>query len=312
MFFTFEHAVFLWFLALIPLLVAIHFYSLHFARQKAMRFANFEAIQKIVAGGEVIPKNYLLLLMRTITLVGFTLAASGITLHYETASSAYDYVIAIDSSSSMLSGDFPPSRMAAAREAASAWAGSLPAHTSVGVVEFSSQARVVREPTEDLKSVQAAIEEITPGKSGGTAICEALTASTNLLQGANHTRAIVLVSDGQNNAGCPLEQGIEYAKSQGVTIFSLGLGGTQGGSITGVDELYFTLDEEGLSNAAISTGGRYMRAENAGQLASSFSELTQKGTKMEVLPLAIPVMVLSFVFVFIDWSLSITRYRAIP
>ena len=102
---TFEHPLYLLFLLLLPLLAAIHFYSLHYVKQRAMRFANFEALERVVQGRSVVPKNYTLLAMRMLVLVGFTLATSGMTIHYEMPGSYYDYAVAIDSSSSMLATD---------------------------------------------------------------------------------------------------------------------------------------------------------------------------------------------------------------
>ena len=80
---TFEHPLYLLFLLFIPLLAAVHFYSLYYVKQRAMRFANFEALERVVQVKAVVPKNYLLLAIRMLVLVGFTLAASGVVFHYE-------------------------------------------------------------------------------------------------------------------------------------------------------------------------------------------------------------------------------------
>ncbi len=309
---TFEHPIYLLFLVLIPLLAAIHFYSLHYVRQKAMRFANFEALEKIVQTRSIVPKNYLLLAMRILTLVGFTLAAAGMIAHYQTPASAYDYVVAFDTSNSMLAGDFSPTRIEVAKSSVENWITSLPAGSHVGILTFSSQASLLLEPTGDLANAALKTREITPDKSGGTAICEALKAGTNWLSGSFNPKAIVMVSDGQNNAGCLLDEGIDYAKENGVTVFAVGVGSQAGGRIAGVSDVVFKLDEADLRRAATNTGGQYFRAKSPSEMSEVFDQLKHPGMRKVTLPLAIPLMMFSFLFVFIDWGLSITRYRTIP
>ncbi|MFA5929266.1 MAG: VWA domain-containing protein [Candidatus Micrarchaeia archaeon] len=310
--FTFEHSIYLLFLLLIPLLVALHFYSLHFVRQKAMRFANFEALEKIVQARQVVPNNYLILAMRALTLVGFTLAASGITAHYQAQASAYDYIVAMDISNSMQSSDLLPDRLGASKAAVAGWVSALPQGTHVGIVTFSSQANLFAEPTGDLWMAALKTAGIIGDRSGGTAICEALKAGTNWLSSAKNPGAIVLVSDGQNNAGCLLEEGIAYAKGRGVKVYSIGVGSAAGGAVEGLPGTVFTLDEADLRKVADGTGGAYYRASDSDGLKAAFASLVAPGMREESVPLAIPLMMLSFLFVFIDWGLSISRYRAIP
>ena len=309
---TFSNPLFLWFLALIPLLAAVHYYSLHFARQRALRFANFEALEKILQSKPVVPNNYLMLAIRVLALVCFTLAASGITLSYRAVAPGHDMVVAVDTSSSMLSQDLPPTRMGAVQSALGAWLASLPQGSEAGLVTFSSQASLASPLTQDLQPVKQAVQNIAPDKSGGTAICEALRASTNELLMASGPRAIVLISDGQNNAGCLLSDGIAYAKKNNATIFSIGVGSKGGGTVDSLPGILFTLDETDLRLAAAETGGNYTRAESPAQVSSALSALSVPVQRTISMPIGPYVMLAAFLLVFVDWSLSVTRYRAIP
>lgn len=312
MYISFASPVFLWFLAFIPLLAAVHFYSLHFARQKAMRFANYEALEKILASKSIVPNNYLLLGMRVLALIAFTLAAAGITLHYEITAPAQDFVVAIDTSASMLATDLTPNRMAATTSAVTGWLSTLPSGSVVGLVSFSSQASALVAPTNDLGAVSRAAGSIVPDRSGGTAICEAVKASTNLLLPSTHPRAVVLISDGQNNAGCLLEDGITYARENNATVYAIGVGSSTGAGIDGVRDIIFTPDDKGLSQLAGETGGAYVRAQTPQDLASALSGLAKPVQRMEDVPIATYVMLIAFLLVFADWGLSVTRYRVIP
>jgi Ca-activated chloride channel homolog len=309
---TMEHPIYLLFLLLLPLLVALHFYSLHYVRRRAIRFANFEALERVVQGRSVIPKNYLLLAMRMLVLVGFTLAAAGLTLHYDVNGVKYDYMIAMDSSSSMLANDLNPNRISAATQAVVDWAPSLPPGSVLGVSQFSSQATVLSPPTPDIQSAVAAVESVVVGNSGGTALCEALKASTNQLLATENPRAIILVSDGQNNAGCLLQEGIDYAKANNVTVFTIGVGSMTGGRIEGVPDIVFKLDETDLRAIASQTGGKFYRAETHQEISSALKDIAVSGKLHMEFPLAIPLMLFSFMLVFADWGLSITTYRTIP
>jgi Ca-activated chloride channel family protein len=309
---TFASPIFLWFLALMPLLVAVHIYSLRFARQKAMRFANFEALEKILQTKAVIPNNYAILAMRIGTLALFTLAAAGATVHYEATTAAYDYVIAIDTSSSMLAQDLAPTRIDAAVRAVSDWSATVPYGAKVGLVQFSSQANSVLAPTPVMLQVQWAAKSIVPEKSGGTAICEAIRASANQFTQEDSARAVVLISDGQNNAGCLLEDGVAYANSQNTTVFAIGVGSVQGGEAADIPGIKFTLDDADLKRAAEGTGGQYFRAESQGQLYDALAYIGKNAVRSQSMPLAVPMMMLAFVLVFVDWGLSVTRYRTIP
>jgi len=309
---TFEHPLYLLFLLFIPLLAAVHFYSLYYVKQRAMRFANFEALERVVQVKAVVPKNYLLLAIRMLVLVGFTLAASGVVFHYEMPGSYYDYAVAIDSSSSMLASDLAPDRISAATSAVVDWLSTLPAGTSVSISDFSSQAEVLSPLSTDTQAASDAARGIVVGKSGGTAICEALKASTNqLLSSANHGAAVI-ISDGQNNAGCLLGDGIAYAKRYNITVFAIGVGNRQGGTIEGFPDLVFKLNETDLQEIADQTGGKYYRAETRQQLADALAQVTVPGTMHEQLSLSAPLMMFSFLLVFIDWGMSVTKYRTIP
>lgn len=309
---TFSRPIFLWFLLFMPLLAAVHFYSLRFARQKAMRFANFEALEKIVQSRQIIPNNYLLLAMRIFTLALFTLAAAGVTAHYFVTAPAYDFVVALDASSSMQADDLQPTRMDAATSAVSAWMNSLPGGPAVGLVTFSSQATVALTPTQDHARAAAAVKAVVPERSGGTAICEALRASSNLLMNSDYPRAIVLLSDGQNNAGCLLPEGIEYARQGNCTVFAIGVGSRNGGSIDGLRDVVFRLDEADLQRAATETGGAYYRAETPSQISDALAVLNSPVQRQESLELDTYAMLFAFLLVFAEWGLSITRYRVIP
>lgn len=309
---TFSNPLFLWFIGFIPLLVSVHFYSLHFAHQNALRFANFSALKKVVTTKPVAQNNYLILVLRVLSLVLFTLAASGVTLHYVAPAPHYDFVVALDTSNSMLAQDVAPSRLSAAKSALTSWLSTLPQGATVGIVGFSSLASVAALPSNNTSSLGQGISAIAPGKSEGRATCEALRLSANTFQNSSAPNAIILISDGKSNSGCLLSEGIDYANQMEITVFSIGVGTARGGTIEYIDSLVYTLDDSDLRAAAELTGGNYSHAETEGQISSALMSLNGTAARKLSLPLDKYAMLAAFLLVFIDWGLSATKYRAIP
>lgn len=307
---VFYRPIYLLFLAAIPLLVLVHFYSLRYVKKKALLFANFAAIERIT-GGETVPKNYLLLLMRVLTLTLFVFAVAGITLKYAAPSLEYDLMLCLDSSTSMSASDLAPTRLEASKNVVSSFVELAPSGSMIGVAAFSSTTVVLTEPTSDKSIVRKAINSIKVQRVGGTAIGDALIASSNALAVSERPKAIVLLTDGQSNTGTPVRDAIEYAKSKEVKVFTVGVG-TQSANITELDVLT-GLDEESLKTISFETGGKYYSGASNDALKKVFEDLAGKTSeKTEAIDLSIYLVALAFLLVFIDWGLTGSRYRIIP
>ncbi len=308
----FRQPEFLWFLVLLPALVVVHFYSLKNVERKAVMFSNYKALRRIT-GGEPVPKNYLLLAGRLVTLAIFVLSASGATLMLDQTSAKYDMVIAIDTSPSMSATDFSPSRLNASLEQASAFVSQLPNSTHVGVVVFSSSAMMLSDPLKSGKQEALdALSHVTASTIGGTAMGDAIVASTNALIGSDRTKAIVVLTDGNTNTGISVDEAGRYAAEDGVKVYAIGVGGQGAGSQT-AGGILSSLDMGTLQSLADTTGGSAVIAFNNGELGAAFSELsTQTASIKQPLELSVWLMIVAFAFVFLDWALSGTKYRIIP
>ena len=84
-------------------------------------------------------------------------------------------ILTMDTSGSMRATDVDPDRMAAAKEAATSFVDRLPAGFKVGVVAFSTEARLVLAPTTDRAQVETAIDGLRA--DGGTALGDAIDLS---------------------------------------------------------------------------------------------------------------------------------------
>ena len=304
----FSNISYLWFLAAIPLLVALHLFSLNYLKRRATKFANFEALEK-VSGRKTLHTNYGLLLVRILVLVFFVFAAADPVLWYEAQGSNYDFVVAIDASSSMTASDFQPTRMEAAKEAAVSFLDQLKNGPSIGIVSFAGSAFVKLPPTNDMSKAKDTVYLLSIEKSGGTAIGDAIITSSNLFLKSNRSKAIVLLTDGQNNAGTTVEEAASYAKSNGIKVHTIAVGTENGGMSPELPQsVVFKVDETALKKISSETDGKFFSASEPAGLNEAFSQIANETVTKIPFQLSLPLLALAFLLVLLEWVLVSTGY----
>jgi Ca-activated chloride channel family protein len=203
-------------------------------------------------------------------------------------------ILAIDRSGSMLATDVSPTRMAAARAAATTFVKGLPKNFKVGLVSFSDQADVVLPPTANHDQAVNALRTLEA--DNGTALGDAITRSVDVglrtlkaKVASNGTPLVVLLlSDGANTTGdaTPLEAAAQAAKAK-VPVYTVALG-TDAGTITttsadGESRIYrVPPDPATLAAVAERTGGKFFEAADATSLQSVYNRIgSQVGTEIE-------------------------------
>ena len=313
----FTNPFYLWLLISIPLLILTHFFVLGYLKKRAVKFANFEAIKRVTGAKfelknvKTISKNRFLLLIRIFVLLFLIFSIAGPVLWYSGQSSEFDFVIAIDASSSMLADDFTPYRLDAARKASSSFVESLKAKTNIGIVSFAGTSFVEQDLTDNLKKAEDAINGVRIKRSGGTDIGGAIITSTNLLLNQENSRVIILLTDGQSTVGTPVDESIEYANKNYVTVNTIGIGTEEGGTFIKGD-LLSKLDEPTLIDIAQKTDGNYYRAENEESLANAFEEISASSQKKIPINLSAGFMMIALALLFIEWGMINTKYRTLP
>ena len=135
--FTYEHVNLL--LSLIGALIIFYVISMRTQNKRAIRFGNYKLIEKI-SGGHIFEKNYLPLILRIIAIILIILSISNFSVVVDQLVSKSDFVIAIDTSSSMLTPDLTPNRLEAAKIAAVSLIKRVPRGTNIGIVSFAGKA----------------------------------------------------------------------------------------------------------------------------------------------------------------------------
>ncbi|RJG48676.1 vWA domain-containing protein [Motilimonas pumila] len=150
----------------------------------------------------------------------------------------------------------------------------------LGLILFADHAYLQAPLTYDLNTVLQLVQETEIGLVGElTAIGEGIgLAVKRFIEADNEQKVLILLTDGQNTSGTvdPIKAA-EYAKEQGVKIYTIGLGADEmlQRSLFGSVKVNPSadLDEESLSKIASMTGGQYFRARDPDDLSAIYQEL---------------------------------------
>ena len=314
---NFTNPYYLWLLVSIPMLIITHYFVLGYLKRRAVKFANFEAIKRVTGtkielkNARGISKNLFLLFVRIFVLLFLIFSIAGPVLWYSGQGSEFDFVIAIDASSSMLADDFKPYRLDAARKASSLFVKNLKAKTNIGVVSFAGTSFVEQDLTDNLKKTEETINNIRIKRVGGTDIGGAIITSTNILLNQENSRVIILLTDGQSTVGTPVDVAVGYANKNYVTVNTIGIGTEEGGTFI-KSNLLSKLDEPTLIDIAQKTGGKYYRAENEESLANAFEEISANSQKKIPVNLSMGFIMTALALLFVEWGMINTKYRTLP
>ena len=181
-----------------------------------------------------------------------------------------DIVLVLDLSGSMSQPTGGPgersgtSKLEAARTVVEQFINTLEGNR-VGLVIFQARSLVMSPLTVDRAAVQRNVKTLEPGLlPDGTAIGLGITEGLNLLRTSEaRSRVVVLLTDGQNNAGevQPL-QAAQLGKALGIRIYTIGFVQRAG-----------DVDETVLQRIATETGGSYYNASTQEELGKVYDEI---------------------------------------
>jgi Ca-activated chloride channel family protein len=199
-----------------------------------------------------------------------------------------DLALALDISTSMLAIDRTPqvhgrSRLQIAREVTRSFI-SRRTGDRIGVIAFAARPYPVAPLTLDHTWLNSALDQLEIGAiEDGTALGDGVLAALNRLRSSPAaSRAVVLLTDGRNNAGnASPDQAAQAARSLGIRVHTIGIGGEGAadfpvenplGGVT-YRQVAADLDEAALKQIAQTTGGTFFRAADATTLQAVFSEI---------------------------------------
>lgn len=285
---TFAHPYFLLLLLLLPLLAWLKGRR---GQPPAFLYSAVRLVEGLTrarrsrAGAFLAALRWLVLALFIVALAQPRLMKSATTVK----ASGVDIVVALDLSGSMISEDFVVrggrvNRFNMARAVLKQFIDQRP-NDRIGLVVFAAQAFIATPLTLDHDFLHENLDRLEIGtiNADQTAIGDALSTALNRLRELkSKSKIVILMTDGQNNAGKvdPLTAA-EAAQALGVKVYTIGIG-TRGlapmpvfmnGQKVGYRQMPVDIDENTLQKIADKTGGKYYRADNAERFQQIYAEI---------------------------------------
>lgn len=291
--FRFEHPEYFYALLAIPVLTALFIWMIIWKKKAMKRYGDLQILQRLVPGvsqSRMVFKFVLLMLAFVFLIIGLANPQIGSKL-VEGERKGIDIMVALDVSNSMLAQDIEPNRLERARQAISKMIDKL-GNDRIGMVVFAGNAYVQLPITTDHAAAKMFLSTINTRvvPTQGTAIGEAIELSAKSFDDEKHSRAIVVISDGENHEDDAIKIAKEVAE-QGINVYTIGMGLTEGTPIPEYDQynrqtgykkdregntVVTRLNEKMLQDIALAGKGIYVRANNTqAGLSKVFDEINK-------------------------------------
>lgn len=196
-----------------------------------------------------------------------------------------DIAIAMDVSASMQLEDIKPNRLEALKAVISRFVAGR-TNDQLGLILYAGESITWCPLTKDYAFFIKKLNELQqPVLADGTAIGLGLASAVNALRKSKtKTKVIILLSDGENNAGSvEPAQAAWLARQHHIKVYTIGVGTTGRApfpilDMNGVKSYHYVpvkIDETSLRNVAQKSGGKYFRAQDAASLGQIYAEIDQ-------------------------------------
>ncbi|MBA3649599.1 MAG: VWA domain-containing protein [Chitinophagales bacterium] len=277
---SFANPQFLWLLNSIPLLAAFYVWQNN-RQQVSLQLSSVYGFKKAKTSYKVYLRHSTFML-RMIAVIMVIVAAARPQLvsgKKIISSEGIDIIIALDISGSMLAKDFTPNRLEAAKAIAASFIDGRP-NDRIGLVLFAGQAYTACPVTIDHASLKNILAKVKAGYiTDGTAIGTGLgTAANRLKNNSDKSHVIILMTDGENNAGeiLPL-QAAQLARSSVIRVYTIGIqlhnSHIDPPAENGLNGLQSPAAGILLAKVAEITNGKYFRATSTKNLEDIYREI---------------------------------------
>ena len=259
---------------LIPLMFIAYWLMRRIRRRRIARFGDPELVARLtpeVPRRKGWAKLTLLSIAMFFLAIGMARPQIGATLKERQIKGA-EIMVVLDVSNSMLAEDYSPNRLERAKLAISKLVDELQGDR-IGLIIFAGESFVQLPITSDYVSAKIFLNSITTESVPvqGTALGEAIrTAIRGFTSESEHSRAIILITDGENHEDDPVAAARD-AVDMGARVFCIGVGSPEGkpipmdgGLLKDKDGniVVTRLDEQTLRDIASAGQGLYVRAGN--------------------------------------------------
>ena len=294
--FRFENPQYLTLLLALVVLVLLHYYALYRQKRNLRRYGDPELLKDLLIDvSKVRPELKFWLAIAALACFIIALARPQYGTKIETRErQGIEAIVCLDVSNSMMAQDVKPNRLDKAKMMLSNMVDGMK-DDKVGLVVFAGQAFTQLPITSDYVSAKMFLETINPQMIAvqGTDVAAAINlAMRSFTQQENVSRAIFLITDGEDNEGGAVEAAKEAA-NHGVRVYILGIGDPAGAPIPMPGSNQFITDEEGnvvvsklnedmCREIAKAGNGSYIYVDNSSSAQEKLSEQVNRLAKAKM------------------------------
>ena len=261
-------------LLLVPVILIAHGVKMRMRRKRIERFGDAALVEELMPSWSVARgwlRTVLFSLAFFLFVIGLARPQIGAKLSEHEAKGA-EIMICLDVSNSMLAEDYSPNRLERAKLAISRIVDRLQ-EDRIGLIVFAGSSFVQLPITTDYVSAKMFLNSIDTGSVPvqGTAIGDAvLTAARSFSEQSEKSRAIIVITDGENHEDDPVDA-VRQVAEMGIKVYTIGVGSLRGQPIPKDGQLMkdregnivvSRLDEGTLQQMAEAGNGAYVHAGN--------------------------------------------------
>jgi tetratricopeptide (TPR) repeat protein len=271
----FLHPYLLWSLPAVLLLgTGLHFWSRRIRRRRLALFTTFAETDAMLRSRQETRRTVGQALLVLGVILGVVALARPLIgpKTVDAEREGIDVLVALDVSKSMLTPDLPPRRLEAARAALQHWVRGR-ANDRIGIILFAGDSFLQIPLTTDHAAVGVMLESANPTGVGGSNLENPIRTAIDVFSRSNSpSRALILVTDGENHEDNPVAGAAEAYQRHGIRVYTLGVGTLAGGKVPNIVQngriggevrnsygvgIYSKLDTAMLRSVATAGGGAY-------------------------------------------------------
>ena len=294
--FRFAQPVYLYALALIPLLALLHYLTDFRRRRRLREFGDPELLKPLMPDVSVWRRElkfWLLTAALGMIIVCLARPQYGTKIDSRTRR-GIEAIVALDVSNSMLATDVSPSRLDKAKMLVSSLVDGM-TDDKIGLIVYAGDAFTQLPITSDYVSAKMFLDNISPSMINvqGTDIARAIELATHsFTQQEGVGRAIFVITDGEDNEGGAEAAAAEAAK-RGMKVYVLGVGSPEGSPIpmpgsngyitdNAGNTVISKLNEDMCRQISQAGSGAYIYVDNSSSALSALQKHVDKLAKADI------------------------------
>ena len=296
----FENPQYLYWLLVIPVLVAVYVLVRLWNKKQFERFANIKLRSFLVpmfSSARANTKFVIFNLIIALLIIGAANLQSGSKME-KIKREGIDLFLCVDISNSMHAEDIAPNRLERSKQAINKLISKLQGDR-IGIIVFAGNAYVQLPITTDYAAAKMFLSTVDTDliPTQGTEVGRAIELAIKSFGESDHSKAIIIISDGEDHENGDAVKAAQEAAKRNIKVYTIGMGLEEGAPIpiynqygkkTGYKKdkegniIITKLDDNMLRQIAEIGDGIYVRASNSNVGLDKIYEDISKATKSEI------------------------------